>query len=283
MLKSALIYAKYLGWAVFPIYEIRADGRCACGKECTSPGKHPRIKNGVKQATTDLNRIRHWFTRWTSANMGIATGKASGFFVLDVDGEEGQTSLDALEVVYGKLPETVEAITGSGGRHILFKYTEGFGNSASALAVGLDIRTDGGYIVAAPSNHKSGKRYEWEASSYPVGQDAVPIAEAPEWLLKELRKHKNQEGGRCISKARGMDHWRHIIQGVGEGERNHSAASLAGYLLGRKVDPEITFQLLRGWNTFNHPPMEDDELFTTFKSILTKDQRQERSGYKIEY
>ena len=113
-------------------------------------------------------------------NIGIATGAVSGFFVLDVDnkdGKDGEASLRELEAKHGLLPTTIEVITGE-GRHAWFRIGEhgAIRNSAGTIAPGLDIRGDGGYVIAPPSIHPSGKRYEWSVDSNDE------FAEAPEWL-----------------------------------------------------------------------------------------------------
>jgi len=183
-IEAALIYANRFKWAVLPLHSIE-NGRCTCGRaDCSSPGKHPRTLRGVKDATTEIAIIRDWWYEWPNANVGIATGATSGFFVLDVDGEEGEKSLRELEKQHGALPETVESITGGGGRHLFFRWPGRAIKNKVALAPGLDIRADGGYIVAPPSNHTSGRRYEWKHL------DEAPLAEAPIWLIKMLSEDK---------------------------------------------------------------------------------------------
>jgi hypothetical protein len=115
------------------------------------------------------------------ANVAIATGACSGLIVLDPDPRHGgDLTLDDLEAQYGKLPDTVVSLIGGGGKHYFFRH---FGKSIScqtnALGPGLDIKGDGGYIIAPPSLRVSGLRYEWEASNSP---DEVPIAAFPAWL-----------------------------------------------------------------------------------------------------
>lgn len=84
MLKAALAYAQKLKWAVLPLHTVK-NGQCSCGRpDCTSPGKHPRVARGVHDATTDPSVIIGWWRRWPNANIGIRTGAASGFFVVDV-------------------------------------------------------------------------------------------------------------------------------------------------------------------------------------------------------
>src|ERR1039457_6496513 len=81
---AAAWYAKH-GFPVFPVHTV-TGGKCSCeAPECDHPGKHPRTMRGFKEATTDLQRIAGWWRRWPDANIGIATGKASGLLVVDVD------------------------------------------------------------------------------------------------------------------------------------------------------------------------------------------------------
>jgi putative DNA primase/helicase len=108
--------------------------------------------------------ILRWSSEWPNANVGIATGSKSGTFVLDVDPRNGgDESLEALQQDIGELPETVTVRTESGGRHFYFQFgdTDTFRNSASKLGPGLDIRAEGGFVVAPPSLHISGNRYAW--------------------------------------------------------------------------------------------------------------------------
>lgn len=186
LVAAALQYAAR-EWAVFPLHTATKSG-CTChNSECESVGKHPRTRKGFYEATTDEKIIRSWWRTWPDANIGIATGPRSTFWALDVD-DGGEETLEVLQHELGPLPATVEARTGSGGRHILFQYTEDVGNTAKRLGVGLDTRGDGGYIVAAPSIHGSGKLYAWIHQHGPAD---LPIAVAPEWLLERLRDPPN--------------------------------------------------------------------------------------------
>lgn len=277
MPKAAWFYAKYLGWSVFPVHSIQ-NGQCTCGggPKC-APGKHPMTRHGVKDATKDPSAIREYWTRYPFANIGIATGEPSGFFVLDCDGEEGAASLKELQEKYSELPETVQSITGSLGSHYLFRHVDGIKNIVKKLAPGLDLRGTGGFIVAPPSFHTSGRRYEWEISSRPLGDGSVPVADAPSWLLELI--WTAQEGEK--QSAHSVEHWKTILNGVGQGGRNHSAASLTGFLLRKNIDPEIAYMLVRGWNLgLNNPPLDEQELAKTFMSILEKD-RKRREGEVI--
>lgn len=194
-LEAALSYASRK-WRVLPLWEIGPGGECACGGQSNcKPGKHPRLRNGSKGASYAPAQIRKWWGTWPQANVGIVTGKRSGFFVLDldvrVDRETGEVTKDGteklarLEAQHGKLPPTPKATTGGGGVHLFFRYPKGreVKKSTSCVAPGVDIISDGGYIVAPPSNHASGKQYAWE-----VHPDTCEMPDAPDWLLDLCEK-----------------------------------------------------------------------------------------------
>lgn len=268
VLRAALYYATHFRWAVLPLHSIRG-GHCTCGdRDCKSPGKHPLTKHSVHDATKDADTIRHWWTRWPWANVGIATGQASGFWVLDVDPDKGGgESLRELEAEHGRLPDTVEAITGGGGRHLLFRWPGWRVGNKVTLAPGLDVRGDGGYVAVAPSLHESGRRYEWEVSSRP---DEVPIAAAPTWLLALLDAGGGKWGG-----ATPPDEWRRLAAfGVAEGARNNTIARFAGHLLRRGVDPYVTALLLLALNEARFkPPLDAAEVLRTVNSIAKAEAR----------
>ncbi len=184
MIQHALKYASELAWAVVPLHSI-VNGICSCKESCKSPGKHPRTMQGVKDATTDVDKIKHWWGMWPDANIGVATGKISSIFVVDVDPRNGgNETLEAIEQANKKLPDDIYAITGGSGKHLVYQYPEQ-GIRSRKLPGGIDIKSDGGYIVVAPSNHISGKDYEWEASSDPF--DGIVIPPAPDWWLSHLQ------------------------------------------------------------------------------------------------
>ena len=183
LLDWALSYAER-GWHVFPLYEMRS-GRCSCGTtDCKDAGKHPRTTDGLYAATTERELIEEWWSRWPAANIGLRTGSASGIVAVDIDPKDGgDESWAELEMTFGRIPDTPESHTGSGGSHYLFKSPEvPLGNRAK-VKPGIDFRADGGYIVAPPSNHKSGRCYDWDAVLDPFETE---FAEVPKWLLDLL-------------------------------------------------------------------------------------------------
>jgi hypothetical protein len=177
ILKAALEYAAS-GWSVFPLHS-PFNGSCSCGDDgCKNIGKHPRTMQGLNDGTKDLKQIREWWKKWPDANIGVPTGEDSGIVVLDIDeGKGGKETLKRLEAENGKLPMTVGAKTGS-GRHLVFKHPGRTIKNRTAFVKGLDFRGDGGYIVADPSLHANGNRYEW--INHPR---STPLAELPDWLL----------------------------------------------------------------------------------------------------
>ena len=163
--KLAARHYASLGWRVFPIYEPSdTETGCSCDRlKCKHPGKHPRTSHGVSDASTRLDRVDRWWDQWPKANVGIATGSGSGIVVLDVDPRHGgDVSLAETVERYASLPSTPTVRTG-GGLHLYFRHlgavacTRGLGGYP-----GLDLRGDGGYVVAPPSIHKSGNVYVWD-------------------------------------------------------------------------------------------------------------------------
>src|SRR5208337_3452174 len=102
LLAEALGYARR-GWHVMPLHTI-VNGKCTCEKpDCDSRGKHPLTRNGLKDATIDEAIIRRWWSDAPTANVGIATGPTSGFFMIGPDGQEGLDALAELEKRNGTL------------------------------------------------------------------------------------------------------------------------------------------------------------------------------------
>ncbi len=185
-------YAKeYLnrGLKVLPLsYPIKTHNQflCSCGDQnCTkNMGKHPAaelVPNSLKDATADIDVIEGWF-RTRPWNIAIVTGQTSGIFALDIDHRHrGDQSLLELEKQNGPLPETWRFRTGGGGEHVLFRHPGGLiPNSVQKIAPGIDVRGDGGYIVAPPSKHFSGSFYLIAANCH------EDISDPPDWLMARV-------------------------------------------------------------------------------------------------
>lgn len=233
--------------------------------------KIPLTRNGFKAATVDDRTVCEWWKKWPDANIGIPTGRLSAFFVLDIDADKGGfESLKALEARYGVLPPTMESITGGGGRHKFFHFPRNMDirNSVQMLGPGLDIRGNGGYVVAPPSIHSSGRQYQWLEN----GIDWPD--RAPDWFLKLLTAKSNQQKPSKAAKANvTMEQLElaALCRGVKEGGRNNALARIAGGLFRFQrgyLDPELVLQLLLAWNDSRcQPPLSRDEVMRVVNSI----------------
>jgi len=179
---AALSLAKR-GFAIFPL---------------KARDKIPVTKHGFKDASTDPKQVTAWWEGWPEQNIGIATGEASGIWVLDVDGEDGEASLKRLTDTHGALPCTVEVITGR-GRHLYFRWVDGVACTAKRLGDGLDTRGNNGYVVAPPSIHPSGRAYAWSVDC------ADEFADAPDWLVKLVRGEPRKLNGTTNGHDHGAD------------------------------------------------------------------------------
>lgn len=283
------------GWHVLPLHGVDTNNACACGDpECHSPGKHPIISGGLKNATNDPDQIAEWFTRWPDANVGIRTGAVSGIVVLDIDVKGGGfESLDALTKEFGPLPQAVQAVTGSGGRHIYFMHPgETLGNR-TAIRPGIDFRGDQGYVVAPGSTHASGGSYTWVEGCSPQEVEPAPM---PAWLLELVKPPrsglksavnaplapKQLSGTPRVADAsrpellNAAKRYLHKVPNAEEGERNQSAFTLAGHLAaftmkdtGETLTHEDVFELVGTWNEQNEPPLDAGELHQAVQSALT--------------
>lgn len=177
-------YAMSLGWDPLPVWGVNADGVCACsnGGQCKSPGKHPLHNSWQSRERMTKPDAYELFALSTHpVNIGLRTGVVSGFWALDIDPKSGGTeSLLSLEAQYGKLPRTRIHRTGSNGLHYLFALPPDFEvtNSRGRLPRGIDVRGNGGFIVAPGSISGVG--------AYRTEEDA-PVAPAPDWLLELIR------------------------------------------------------------------------------------------------
>lgn len=215
--------------------------------------KTPMVK-WADVATKDETMLNGWWDNFPEANIGIACGKRSGIVVLDVDaGHGGYESLTKLILQHGSLPETPVSKTGSGGEHIFFKHPGSeIRNSAGKLGPGLDIRGDGGYVVAPPSLHPNGNTYEWT-----VKPSIVELAEMPEWMIELLKENKpttkTQSDGETIV----------------EGGRNEYLTKKAGAMRRKNFSEDAIFAALQIDNREKcSPPLTDGEVYQIAHSIV---------------
>jgi putative DNA primase/helicase len=239
------------GVAVFPAWGVsepdeNGERHCLCDglQSCEggkNAGKHPITPRGLKDATTNPDTIRAWWTKHPQANIAGATGERSGFDVLDVDGPSGKASLNGR-----RLPKTYNVTTGreEGGKHHYFKHRPGMRNTAKKIGPGLDTRGDGGYVLLAGSRHPSGKLYE---GSDPDGFDPAALPEWPKWAVKAI-----EESNRKASST--------FTTVIPEGERNTTLTSEAGALRRRGASETAILAYLRERNEDCETPLDDEAL-----------------------
>jgi hypothetical protein len=168
-LEAALQYAQ-LGYAVLPVWGL-AGSRCTCAKgaQCPTPGKHPRaLPAWTKRASTDPAQLAKLFPGDSTLNVGITPPE--GHVILDIDPRNGgRETLEAL-LAGGALPATPIQRSGGGGVHLIFR-----GDPVGPLGKGIDIiRPRRGFVVAWPSNHVSGGKYEWRRAPWDCKVAALP-------------------------------------------------------------------------------------------------------------
>lgn len=254
MLDYALEYAA-AGIPVIPLHTADAKGRCSCDRpegRCT-PGKHPRISEWQKRATTDANTIEKWWgkRRWPNASIG---GVCGTYLCLDVDPKhDGPDSFDRLIEGNAKLPKTAVARTGKHGKergtHYWFLVPEGYQPGTRAnVREGIDIRCVGGYAVLPPSPHPSGVNYEWVR-----GSTFDKIVEAPEWLCELTPEYVQGDAAwtpnRSVPMSKAV---RQFLNGELEieiGEQRQFLCRAARSVLTQGRNVETTTQIL--WEGFN--------------------------------
>ncbi len=150
------------GWSVIPV-EPR--------------GKRPLVRwRAFEEQPPTPAQLGGWFARWPQANVAIVTGRRSGLVVVDVDPRHGgDASLAGYEAAHGALPATVESLTGGGGRHLYFAHPGGATPNRVGMLPGVDVRGDGGCVVAPPSVHPSGRAYAWRGGRAPGECPLAPL------------------------------------------------------------------------------------------------------------
>ncbi len=174
----ASLYAA-AGFGVIRAHGVIA-GRCGCGRlRCPSAGKHPDVGgpwSPYAQEPATLEQVARWFREKPHANVAIITGRVSGIVVADADGEEG-----VAELRRRGLPKTPTARSGSGGLHAYLRHPGRPTGNRKLVGIG-DLKADGGYVIAPPSRHVCGGRYEWLPGLSPW---EVDLAEVPGWMRLE--------------------------------------------------------------------------------------------------
>ena len=246
MKQWALHYAD-MGLAVFPLMP---------------RDKRPATENGCKAATTNKQQITEWWDRYPDCNIGIATGSVSGgLVVIDLDEDEekdkhGYEVLKEWQREHGELPETWRSITGRGGYHWLYK-DNATNKTRAGLYDGIDIRAEGGYIVAPPSVHPNGRIYEWEQ-----GPGDCEIAQADSAVINFLMG----------TVPEGWDKQGFQMQEtIPEGQRTSAMIALIGCQKAKGLSNEAIMAAVRAENENRcQPPLTDEELKKTVFPALKR-------------
>jgi hypothetical protein len=235
--EAAAALATKTGWKLFPVI-----------------GKVPATPRGFYDATEDENPLLSLFAARPDADgFAVACGP-SGLAILDVDrtGQlDGRDSLRDAGIPWLNR-ETIRATTPRGGEHAFFA---GVLPSRTGVLPGVDLKSVGGYVVLPPS---PGRMWQSDASPWELQPIRVPT-----WLVR-LAGARGEAGPR---------RWEDAIAGyVGEGARNVTAASIAGHLLTRRVEPKLAALLVVAWaRSFCDPPLEDREALGVVRSIAKRE------------
>lgn len=223
------------GWAVFPL---------------VPGGKIPATPDGFKSATKDHKIGEQWF-KGTNYNIGVATGAVSGIVVLDIDRKSsGYSSLAELEKTHGSLPHTYRVRTGGLGAHYYFRHPGGTFRNKTGLRPGVDVRGDGGYVVAPPSVTDG---------PYELTHD-LPLADMPPWLIEMCQEKPKKQ----VLVGNNQD--------VVEGGRNNYLTQVGGALQKRGLTIEALSAALHAENEARcHPPLPEWEVDTIIKSVSRYD------------
>jgi putative DNA primase/helicase len=254
------------GYRVLPMHWVK-DGRCGCSKVkgCDRPGKHPMTPHGVKDATTDRDQIKSWWTESPDANIGIATGSDSGILVLDIDPRNGGTeNLKRLKKELGPLPDTVTALTGGGGRHLVFQhplFPVRKDTTGKVLGPGIDILSDGCIVIAPPSVHASGNRYRCVKGKAYRNREPAPFPQP--WLDRLRGDAPAQAKADSVPAA-------HVDGLITEGRRNNYLTSLAGTLQRSGASPEALSAAVTAENHAKCSPSLDPAEIETIVGSVTK-------------
>lgn len=243
-LSAAIEYATKFNWAVFPV-------------SCKT--KKPLTPNGCKDAKKDVGAIKHWWKKWPDASIGIATGSKSNLIVIDEDidedkGLDGVKSVRLWENVNGELPETVCATTGRGGTHLYFYYDGTDIKNRAGLLEGVDVRGEGGYVVAPPSIHPNGTEYAWE-----IEPGEAPLAPITAQIKDFLQDGKTAHSAEQFT----------LPERIQSGNRNETLFKLACSLQEQGLPDNVIRATVKESNTeLCDVPLPDDELETIIGSAL---------------
>jgi len=206
------------------------------------------------------DEVRQWWFELEPSGVAIITGKVSNLVVLDTEKGADVSKLS--------IPETPTVATGGGGQHYYFKHPSRDIQNATRFMPLMDIRGDGGYVVAPPSLHPSGNAYEW------IKGLETPLAEMPEWMDTKQQKQPTPS----LETTQPKNAWEDLMHGVEEGRRHDAAVRVVGKLLAhipRKDREGVVLPLLEAWNATNTPPLPQDELWNIYDDIRERHEKGE--------
>jgi hypothetical protein len=250
--EAALEYAR-LGFKVFPLYSlVKPDGYwiCSCGQGeyCKSPGKHPRTHRGLLEASANKKQIAEWWRMWPGANIGLCTG--DGLVVIDVD---EQSKAEYLR----NYANTLASETGN-GYHVFYRTDRAIKNSVRKVGDHTDIRGEGGYIVAPPSLHYSGKQYQF--------LNDLEIAELPDGLIPEEPPQAQTQAPSQIEEIIISENPN--LEESSEGNRHEFLVREAGRMRRFGYGEEIIYAALSQLNSlYCKPPKSDKDIRKIARTI----------------
>ncbi len=238
MLNSAKKY-KSVGFSIIPLL---------------AKSKKPAIDSWLpyqERIATD-NELEEWFGNGSTWNIGIVTGEISGIDVVDLDSQEA--------IQYAKdhqFPKTPTAKTNK-GFHNYYEHKKGVRNFQKRDDLpGIDLRGDGGYVVAPPSRHPSGSQYQWVEGK---GLHDIPLGELPETVLISVPQEKTP--------------LKELYKGAQQGSRNDSLARLVGSWVSDGLLFNECMDNAQLWNSKNNPPLSEVEIREVIKSIMKKHEQE---------
>ncbi len=288
MLEEAIGYLGR-GWSVVPGHTVGDDG-CSCRQlDCDRPGKHPRVRWAdfqLRLATE--NELRYWWTRWPESNVIVITGEISGIVAVDIDPRHGGDEAWAAWCRRAPMPRTPTSLTGGSGQHLIFQHpslevrntinmlSPGKGEDGKARESGVDFRGDGGYIVAPPSRHSSGRTYEWDTDAH---IDDLPPPPMPPELIDLVHRRLRMPG------SEGMRHQTLNIEGllmgnetIDSGSRNDTLTRICGYFATQCQSESVLMHLVMSVNEKAcDDPLGEREVRRIVHSIYSREHAQQEA------
>lgn len=249
-LEAAIEYATKYKWKVFPV----------------RPDKTPYTPHGCLDAKDDIGAIQSWWKKWPDALVGVATGSASNLIVIDEDKDfekdlDGYYEVSRWESDHCHLPDTVRSITGRGGYHLFFHYTGSDIKNRAGVLDGVDVRGEGGYIIAPPSRHPNGRQYEWE-----IAPEDMKLADLDQTVLELIKTRETSDSHFVLPEK------------IATGERNDVIFKLACSLQAKGIPDAGIMAAVQAVNTENCiEPIDQSEL----KKIVTSATKYEKGDLAI--